>query len=546
MASDHQTILALGASHLTVVSTTGETTGELVLEQVVHQPITGDPGLKGPWLGSIDSGLKQLAIKLSLRTVTGIVLPGWAVLTKLLKVTRIEGEGQRDVVRFEAENVLPNGLENFDWTYSVLHDDGYERDVLVQAVSTEFLNGLLEVLNRHGVKPSRIDALLSAELAAFKKQYADEREACALLDVGARSVSLVISAPSELPFIRSFNFGGGMVTQALSKFLGKSYAESERTKLEWIRDQSEGSHLEALNQSSEGFVNRLINEVQRSLALYRRQGQSGNPSRILLMGGASQLPGLSDFLERKTGIPTGFYDPFRNISSGPKLPTLQTSQVAYSLPPPLGMVLGGGDAGVPVANLLPASLSSQYQMAEKRPWWLAAAALIVLSGLVVGLKFHMEAWDLQSRVVVREAELAPLESLSQKVKEAHESNTALLAQTTAKARLIEQRQYWVTFLADIQTRLGQVEDVWLESIQPETAGSETEPGRLRVTGSLLDRENPLSLVSSNSRGRVEVLLGSFEDSPHIQSVVDRRFDTSRPGILRFNFSLVMKPESFFD
>jgi type IV pilus assembly protein PilM len=545
MASADQIILALGASHLSVTNITGDPAGNLLMEQVIHQSISGDPGAKDLWVSSAEAALGQLALRTPLKDVTGLVLPGWAVLTKVIKVTRIEGDGQREVVRYEAENALPNGLEGFDWTYGILRDDGYERDVLVQAVSNTFLNKILGWLNRYGAQISFIDALISAELCGLGQQYASDEGASVLLDVGARSVSLIVSSEHEIPFLRSFNFGARIVTQALANQLGKSYEEAERYKIEWLRTNGGGANLEALNQASEGFVNRLVNEVQRSLTLYRRQGQTGNPARILLTGGGSQLPGLADFLQRKTGIPTTFYDPFRGVSSGPNLPTTQTSQIAYVLPSPLGMAFGYRDPKIVRGNLLPKALVSKLQFSEKKPWLLAAACLFLLSGIIVGFKYHLKAWDSQGRIATLEAELAPLESLSLDVDEAHKEYTELLAKTAAKERILHQRHYWVGFLADMQNRLNKVQDVWLESMQPEDSAAESKEERLRVTGSLLDREHPLSLVSSNSRRRVEALLQSIAASPFILSVENRRFDTTRPGILQFDVSLVVNPEALF-
>ena len=143
---------------------------------------------------------------------------------------------------------------------------------------------------------------------------------------------------------------------------------------------------------------------------------------------------------------------------------------------------------------------------------MAAVALLLLSALVVGFKFHMEAWDIQAKANKLEAELAPLESLSQQVNRAHDDYLRLSRTAKAKAELIEQRKYWVSFLSDLQGRLNNIQDVWLESISPESSTGNSLGDRLRVTGSLLDRENPLSLISGNSRERVEVLLGSFEES----------------------------------
>ena len=70
-------------------------------------------------------------------------------------------------------------------------------------------------------------------------------------------------------------------------------------KLDVVHKKGDAGSLEVLNQSSEGFVTRLVNEVQRSLALYRRQGQASNPERMLLSFGVhpSMAP-LTPILDR--------------------------------------------------------------------------------------------------------------------------------------------------------------------------------------------------------------------------------------------------------
>jgi type IV pilus assembly protein PilM len=457
-----QTILSLGASHLTLAVLSESEEGP-VLEQVVHQALSGKGDQKEQWLRLVDVGLGQVSEKFSLKAISGLVLPGWAVLSKLLEVTRIEGAGQDEVVRFEAQNAMPNGLDGYDWTYQVLEDDSFERDVLVQAVATNFLKSLLDVLKPYGAEPRWVDALISAQLSAFQNQYGLESGTSVVLDVGSRSVSLLVLSRQDLPFIRNFNFGGDLITQAIASQLGKSHAEAERLKLEWITDKGDVTRKEILNKASEGFVTRLVNEVQRSLALYRRQGQPGNPARLLLTGGASQLPGLADFLERKTGVPVAFYDAFRGVSTGPGLSTTQASRFNFVLPAPMGLGMRLFDSGQDGPNLLPRQLTSHRALSEKKPWWMAAAALLLISGILIGLKFHFQAWDLQRKIATLDSELAPLESLSQQVQTAHEAYTRLVSETEAKQKLLGEKQYWVAFLADLQQRLNRVQDVWLES-----------------------------------------------------------------------------------
>lgn len=538
MAAKKLSILSLGGSHLAVTTTSGGTGANVVLESVIHQPIGGDTALKDNWTDEVEGGLQILALSTNLSEISDVVLPPWTVLSKVIKVAKIDGEGQREVVRFEVSNALPHGLDGLDWDYQVLNEDEFERDVLVQAISSALLSDLLSLLHKNGIRPRRIQALVSAEMHAMQCQYMGDSQTSLLLDIGSRSVSLIVSADGELPFIRSFGFGGSQVTQEMAKQLQLSFLEAERLKLESVSSGG-GGNLEALNVASEGFVGRLVSEVQRTLALYRRQGQSRNPERILLAGGASHLPGLADFLERKTGIQTSFYDPFRGITSGSTLPTLRTGKLSYLLPAPMGVACGAGEAA---ANLLSASIGVTQKVSESRVWLLAAASLVLIAGLVVGMNFHLATWVMQNRIALMETELAPLEFLASRVEQEHARYTRQSLLVESKGDILIQRRQWGAILTDLQNRLNQVEDVWLESINQEKLDSPASIERLRVTGRLLDRQNPLSVVSSNSRSRVEVLLASFENSPLIQSVEDRRFDTSRPGILSFDFSLIINPE----
>lgn len=539
MAARKLSILSLGGSHLTVTTTSGGAGANVVLEAVIHQPIVGDPALKDNWVDEVESGLQVLALSANLSEISDVVLPPWSVLSKLIKVAKVEGEGQREVVRFEVSNALPNGLDGLDWDYQILNEDDFERDVLVQAISSTLLSDLLAVLHRNGIRPRRVQTLVSAEMHAMQCQYMGDSHASLLLDIGSRSVSLIISAQGELPFVRSFGFGGSQVTQEMARQLQLSFSEAESLKLESVGSGS-GGNFDALNVASEGFVSRLVSEVQRTLALYRRQGQSRNPERILLAGGVSQLPGLADFLERKTGIQTNYYDPFCGITSGSNLSTSRTGRLSYLLPAPIGVACGGGEVA---ANLLSVSAGLTQKVSESRVWLRAAASLVLIAGLVVGMKFHLAAWVTQNRISLMETELAPLESLVSRVEQEHARYTRQTVLVESKRDILSQRRQWGAILTDLQNRLNQVEDVWLESINQERAHSSAPIERLRVTGRLLDRQNPLSVVSANSRSRVEVLLASFENSPLIQSVEDRRFDTSRPGILSFDFSLIINPEA---
>jgi type IV pilus assembly protein PilM len=48
-------------------------------------------------------------------------------------------------------------------------------------------------------------------------------------------------------------------------------------------------------------------------------------------------------------------------------------------------------------------------------------------------------------------------------------------------------------------------------------------------------------VSQESQNRVKTLLASFVESEFIIAIEDERFDNSQPGVLKFDFILVVSP-----
>ena len=112
----------------------------------------------------------------------------------------------------------------------------------------------------------------------------------------------------------------------------------------------------------------------------------------------------------------------------------------------------------------------------------------------------------------------------------------------------------------MQERLVKVEDVWLQKLEvlrSSAAGATASPDivstapdgaspasvlRLNVSGRLLDKNNPVSKVSQDSYERVKLLLSSFAGSQFISSVEKENFDPKQPGILSFDFILVVNPK----
>jgi type IV pilus assembly protein PilM len=200
---------------------------------------------------------------------------------------------------------------------------------------------------------------------------------------------------------------------------------------------------------------------------------------------------------------------------------------------------------------------------------LAAAVLVALALLPMVVQSNRALSAAKEQSASLSQAIQPLDSLQNRIRSNKQTLEQIQAEVLAVQSLAESKNNWINFLSDLQDRLVKVEYVWLESLSvirattnapsggggglfggapapvadaPEADGAATKPAlRLQLSGRLLDHKNPLSNVSPDSYERVKTLLASFVDSQFISAIEKESFDATRPGILRFDFILVIDP-----
>lgn len=166
--------------------------------------------------------------------------------------------------------------------------------------------------------------------------------------------------------------------------------------------------------------------------------------------------------------------------------------------------------------------------------------------------FRQSARAATAQAAELHAQLLPGRALAER----NASNLAIIAAKQERLAAIQKalaaRSSWVEFLAELQQRLTNVEDVWLEQLvvlpapppSSDTAhrAAATQPSiQLKLSGRLLDVRNPVANVSRESYERVKQLLAGLADSRFVAAVQDERFDHSQTGLLRFDCVLALDP-----
>lgn len=544
MSSSNQTLIVnCGASHVSA-SVFNLSGSQITLEQVAIESLNYDYSSEEGWLRSLGIGLRSVLSKIKGPKSARIIAPGYQLLTKTIKVPHVEKGKQAQIIAFETQQNIPYPLGDVVWDYQVIADDGVETEVLIIAVKSEVIGSFCQQIAQAGLVSTSIQASSILDYNAYRYNYGDIAEDTLVINIGSRSSNLLFISKAGF-FIRNISIGGNTLTQSLADSLGKPFAEAEKVKVAYFSGETsfESGHpsVQIFQTTAESFQKRLSQEITRSIVTYRRQKGAAAPTKILLTGKGALLPGLSEFLSEAQKVSVDYFDPLANvqIGKGVDLSTLEIDK--YSMSEVVGEAARSVLSDAVSIDLLPPEIAFDMAFAKKKPILLAAAALLAVSFVPAWLMYHSGIEEYRQVSQQIESAANPYNNLHRQIVENRKSAEAIRARISSLEKLVNSKSNWIIFFSDLQTRLTEVGDVWLEDLKLDRSTG----NRLNVSGRLLIRDynpdNPAQSAEAASI-RVRTLLDTFRESDFIQTATNLQFDSSNPRILGFRFDLALNPE----
>lgn len=519
--------------------------GALQLERFTHIDLEYDLSQEDQWASAVGDAVRSLPSGFKGVGPTSFILPGYQVLTKSIKVPYVEESKRAQVITFEAMQQMPYPLHEVVWDYQIIANDGVEIEVVIIAVKRDMINDFCSRMSQAGLPPARIGAASILDRNAYEITHGSEKQDSLLIDIGARTTNMLFVGERG-SYIRNISWGGNALTQGIADNLGVPFAQAEKLKVAFYSGQTrlgeDAKNAEALRQNADAFHRRLSQEVTRSVVNYRRQYSVAAPSRILVTGRGSQLPGILEALSTAQKVEVERFDPFGAVQIGPKVDVTDLEVFRPSMNSVVGMaaidILGAEAFSV---DLLPDELVQQMRIKRQKPFLVLAAAALALATVPPYLFWHKGAGENAEDASAYASKARPLKTLHKDITDLQNEAKGLSASIASLEGLVSSRANWIQFFADIQTRLEQVKDVWLEELQLEA----NRPNHMAISGRLLLRDyDPNRPDESSTAGysRVNALLQSLTSSEFVNGVGGQEFDSSNPRILGFKFVLTLNPD----
>ncbi|AMV37656.1 type IV pilus assembly protein PilM [Planctomyces sp. SH-PL62] len=313
-----------------------------------------------------------------------IAVPGQAGLVKFIKLPPVEKKRIPDIVKFEAKQQIPFALDEVVWAYQQIGDDDEEggdddfmmAEVGLFAMKRDQIARAILPLTVAGIE---VDVVQMAPIALYNYITYDQikgsgsKDSVVVLDIGVDNTDLIISDGVRI-WQRNIPIGGNHFTRALTKELKLTFAKAEHLK----RNATKAPDPRAIFTAMRGVFNDFASEVNRSIGFYSSINRTAKIRKIVGLGNGFKLPGLQKFLQQNLSQEVEKLDEYKRLEGDEVKAAPQFQDNLASFAVAYGLALQGAGLSALRTNLLPPEIERIRMIRAKKPWALAASALVML------------------------------------------------------------------------------------------------------------------------------------------------------------------------
>jgi len=406
-----------------------------------------------------------------------------SVFVRFVKLPALDAEKIDKIIAFEAQQNVPFPIDQVVWDYQLVGGGmGEQIQVVIVAIKRDLVDEINNAVEETGLRTRILGVASMALYNAFCYNYTDLSGCSLLVDIGARTTNVLFIEAGRI-FSRSLPLGSSVITAAIAKEFGESFAAAETRK---NRDafvalggaaEPADPNIGRLSKIVRSTMTRLHAELMRSITHYRAQQEGDRPSRIFLCGGGAGMPNMREFFHEKFELPVEFFNPLQNVSVSESTP--DTTRSAHLLGELVGLALRSVAVCPMKINLLPASVVRRQDLEKRRPFFIAAAACILLALLGWSAYYTRAAQVAQQTAQAMRQKNDSMHGAEAQLDKLKKQITALDSIATPLITAVSDRNFWPQILEDLNTRLPEA-DIWITELAATSGGKLLGPPEKRA------------------------------------------------------------------
>lgn len=533
---------------------TGDQVSVVAFEVIPHTKVLSDPSISdraGMVQITLGAFVQQHAQELATEPIV-MSLPSSMAFARFATIPSVDSKSLRSMVEYEAKQQIPFPIEEVEWDSHVLPaDDLGQCAIGIFAVTKDRLQELLALFAENGLEP---DVLTLSSVAVYNALQYDLQldvgsPSVACLDIGTTTSDLIVMSGPKM-WIRTFALGGSQFTQAIADAFSSQNIDYSRAEAVKVQRNPNEKTLRGRTMAMRGVTAQLVEEVGRSRDFFLSANEGATLDHIIGVGSTLKISGLRTKIAGDLQLRVERLERFKRIEvSGPD--PVQFEERSINLLTAIGLGLQGLGLAKVSLNLAPISRVRKKVWQAKTPWFVAAAALLLLASVSMFARVMLDRVAL-SRVdgVVGRAASTGKSGKTQVASLQQAQETAAIGASDANALdLLAGRDVWTWIIHDMfaalestkpagvelgsdpeairaidlgRRRLVRLEDLSGDyKFDPANQSRTIEvSARIRLSGRIGDNDRDPTMFLNNEKEGVLAWLRANKDRPEVPYVID--------------------------
>ncbi len=242
-------------------------------------------------------------------------IPTSHTFSRLITLPKIEDNQIEEAVKLEVEQYVPMPVDSLYIDHEKLRDTDQGMDVLLVATPRKIIDSYMEFLHSMSLVPVALEPTMNASARLFNLSGISPKEPAVLIDFGSTAIDVAIY--DQALFVNSTIPGGG---EALTTNLAKTLkiTRDEAYVIKCLNGIGESKNQEAVLSVVKPQIESLVREIQKMMRYYaERTAESKKEiTKVLALGGGSNMPGFIQYLSRQLNLTVQIVDPWSQMDFG--------------------------------------------------------------------------------------------------------------------------------------------------------------------------------------------------------------------------------------
>lgn len=257
-----------------------------------------------------------------------IVISGTNIITRIIIIEKVPEALLDKKVWEEIHAALPINLDEHEVDYKVLGDIKVDQEdrikIFITAVPKKIINSYIEILKKLNLKPIAVDIPANSVSKFFQKDIIHDSfkpavktdvvksprsNTIAVLDLGSETTIVNILKNKVPEFNRVLLMGSSNIDAEIVKALELTKTQEEKAEIYkktygMVEKRNPNNEMEwNCSEATKIIMDQLVKQVKLCFDFYISRCNGERVSKIYLIGGGSQLKGITGYLEEAFEVP---------------------------------------------------------------------------------------------------------------------------------------------------------------------------------------------------------------------------------------------------